>query len=65
MTNIMKKSYIIPATKVEYAVAEQMLAASITNVGGDTEIKLGTGDVPGTADVKESIFEENAFDTEW
>lgn len=49
----MKKTYIIPATKVESAVIEEMIAASITNVGGDSGLTFGEGDTPTDADVKE------------
>ena len=57
----MKKTYIIPATKVESAVAEQMIAASITNIGGDSG--LGFSDnVPDEGDVKEyEFFGDEAF----
>ena len=57
----MKKTYIIPATKVESAVVEQMLANSITQVGGDSGLGIGTGETPTNADVKES----GAWDIDW
>ena len=49
----MKKTYIIPATKVETGVVEQMIAASITGVGGDSNLPIGAGTAPDNADVKE------------
>ena len=49
----MKKTYITPLTIVEFAQAETMMAVSITNVGGDSGIQLGTGDTPDEADTKE------------
>ena len=50
----MKKIYIIPATKVEAAVIEEMIASSITSVGGNSGLGLGDGDAPDVADTKES-----------
>lgn len=58
----MKKTYLVPATKVESAVVEQMIAASITQVGGDSNLQIGTGETPTNADVKES---DNFWDGEW
>jgi hypothetical protein len=58
----MKKTYIIPATKVESAVVEQMIAASITNVGGDSNLPIGTGTAPDNADAKES---NGSWDIDW
>ena len=57
----MKKTYIIPATKIESAVVEQMLANSITQVGGDSGLGLGTGETPTDADAKES----NDWEIDW
>ena len=56
----MKKTYIIPALEVTPCVAEQMIAASITNVTGP--IGLGDGTVPAEADVKGSFYGETLFD---
>ena len=58
---IMKKTYIIPATKVEAAVIEEMIAASITAIGGDSGLDKGTGNLPDRADVKES----GSWDIDW
>ena len=56
----MKKTYIFPATKVESAIAEQMIAASITGVSGDSGLGLGEGNAPDNADVKEQ--DEDTWD---
>lgn len=55
----MKKTYIAPfVTKVLF-VSEQIVAASITKIGGDVpELEFGEGDAPVEADVKGTIFED-------
>ena len=59
----MKKTYIIPELTVQLMHAEQMIAASITKVGGDAQIELGSGDTPTEADVKSgSFYGETIFD---
>lgn len=58
----MKKTYISPAMDVTYMVAEQMIAASITGIGGDSGIGKGTGEVPTDADVKGNFYGETIFD---
>ena len=59
----MKKTYLIPVTEISHGVAEQMIAASITNISGDSDLPIGTDEVPSEADVKES---GNSFwDGEW
>ena len=57
----MKKTYIIPALEVTPVVAEQMIAASITKVDGNSGLELGDGEVPGEADVKGN----GGLDFEW
>ena len=57
----MKKNYIAPSVYVQMIHAENMIAASITNIGGDANIGIGTGDIPTEADVKGNLFEENIF----
>ena len=52
----MKKTYITPLTIVEFTQAESMMAVSITNIGGDSGIQVGTGETPEEADVKEFDF---------
>ena len=47
---------------VTYMVAEQMIAASITNIGGNSGIGKGTGEVPIDADVKGNFYGETIFD---
>ena len=59
----MKKTYIIPTTEISQGVVEEMIAASITNVDGDSGIGLGTGETPNEADVKESG--DSFWDGEW
>ena len=58
----MKKTYISPAMDVTYLVAEQMIANSITGIGGNAGIGMGEGDVPGEADVKGNLYGETIFD---
>ena len=60
---MMKKIYIIPATKVEAAVIEEMIAASIAGVSGNSGLELGTGETPDEADVKESG--DDLWDSVW
>ena len=58
----MKKNYIAPSVYVQMIHAENMIAASVTGIGGNAGIGLGTGDIPTDADVKGNLFEESAFD---
>ena len=58
----MKKTYISPVMDVTYMVAEQMIAASITNIGGNSGIGKGTGEVPSDADVEGNFYGETIFD---
>ena len=58
----MKKTYISPAMDVTYLVAEQMIANSITSVGGNSGIDLGTDPPPADADVKGNFYGESIFD---
>ena len=59
---MMKKTYIIPVTEVSFAEAEQIIAASITEIGGDSGLKRGEGDTPDNADAKEfDFFGEEIF----
>ena len=57
----MKKNYIAPSVYVQMIHAENMIAASITTIGGNAGIGIGTGDIPTEADVKGNLFEENIF----
>ena len=58
----MKRTYIIPATEVSSAVAEQIIAASITTIDGDADLKINTGEIPDEGDAKEfDFFGEEAF----
>ena len=58
----MKKTYIAPALDVQFVQMEQMIAASITTVGGTSGIDLGDGETPTVADVKGSFYGETIFD---
>ena len=50
---IMKKDYISPEVNITYVEAYNMIAASVTEVGGDvTDLELGEGEAPGEADAK-------------
>lgn len=50
----MKKTYMTPALYVDYVQAEQMIAASITGIGGKSGVGLADKNdpVPGQADTK-------------
>ena len=58
----MKKTYIIPVAEPVYVQAENMIAASITQVGGDAQIEIGEGEAPATADVKVNPVEWEDWD---
>ena len=60
----MKKTYMTPAVYVHHVQTETMIAASITGVGGNSGIGMGTENViPVEADVKEgNYFGESIFD---
>ena len=58
----MKKTYIIPAMVVFPFVATQTIAVSVTGVGGDTDIAIGEGEAPVTADIK---VNRNLWDEAW
>lgn len=57
----MKKSYLQPETEVLNVNVIEMLAGSITDVGGDSGLTpADPGEEPPTeADVKQSVFEED------
>ena len=48
----MKKDYISPEVNVTYVEALSMIAASVTNVVGDSGIEMGEGDAPDESDAK-------------
>ena len=56
----MKKTYIIPALHVQRVQAEQMIAVSITGVGGNADIEVAdpnpTTGVPTNADTKGNFY---------
>lgn len=47
---MIKKVYITPVIEIEKMDSAHLLAGSITSVGGDSGIELGTDETPGTAD---------------
>lgn len=57
----MKKLYLQPETEVLSVNVVEMLAGSITNVGGDSDLTPADPDdpIPTDADVKTSIFDED------
>lgn len=48
----MKKVYMAPAVKINDAELGDLLQASITGVGGDSNIEIGTGETPTEADAR-------------
>jgi len=57
----MKKTYIIPVTEVSFAEAEQIIAASIVQIGGNSGLEI-SDEVPDEGDVKEfDFFGEEVF----
>ncbi len=59
----MKKTYINPETIVENVVVDQIIAASITNVNGPSDLEIGNPDDDlENADVKAS---SDVWDVEW
>lgn len=53
---------MIPALYVQRVQAEQMIAASIRNVGGNSGIELGTDETPTEADAKGNFFGDAAWE---
>ena len=61
----MKKTYMVPALSEQRVQTEQMLAGSITGVGGDAGIGLAddpTAAPPAEGDVKGNFYGESIFD---
>ena len=48
----MKRIYLVPETEVITLDVVQMVASTIRSTDGNTGIDMGTGNTPGTADVK-------------
>jgi len=48
----MKKIYMKPTVTVDNLMMENVIASSVTSVGGTAGITLGDGDAPGVADAK-------------
>ena len=61
LMNIMKKNYISPVVSELVLATQQLLANSITGVGGDSGIGIGEGETPEEADVKGY----NVWDIDW
>ena len=59
---IMKKNYIAPELTMQLLQSEQMIATSITNVGGNSSIEMGTGETPEEADAKGNFFGDAAWE---
>ena len=58
----MKKNYIVPSLQPMDMGVENMLAGSITNVGGNAGITPGDGEVPTEANVNANPFGDSIFD---
>ena len=60
----MKKTYMTPALSEQHIMVEMLIAASITDVSGNSGIKMGDEDIiPEEADVKDGYyFGESIFD---
>ena len=58
----MKKNYIAPILQSMDMDVENMVAASIKTIGGDSNIGFGEGDAPDEADVNDNPFGESLFD---
>ena len=59
----MKKTYISPVVSEQVLATEQLLANSITEIGGNSGLQPGTGDTPEEADVKGNGY--NVWDIDW
>ena len=58
----MKKTYIAPTSRETLYGVEQIIAGSITNIGGDSGIGLGEDDVPESADAPGNPFGGSVFE---
>ncbi|MBR6129664.1 MAG: hypothetical protein IKQ07_08550 [Bacteroidaceae bacterium] len=58
----MKKTYIIPVAESISFEVESMIANSVQSVAGDSDLQIGTGDAPATADVKTNTVEWEKWD---
>lgn len=61
----MKKTYINPEIVVVPFAATQPIAASITSIGGNSELELGDGNIPVSADIKPLDFNNDIWNNEW
>jgi len=60
----MKKSYIIPAIEISLAEVEQIIAASVKHIDGDSGLGIGEGDTPDVADVN-AAYGDDWDDEDW
>lgn len=51
----MKKIYMTPEVNITYVEAQKMIAASVTEVGGNSDIVMGEGEAPDEADAKQNV----------
>lgn len=62
MFTTMNKIYIIPAVKTTAMETFSLIANSITDVEGNSNIQIGTGETPTEADVKSGY---NVWNDDW
>ena len=61
----MKKTYLSPVMAAKDAELLTMLNASITQVGGNSNINIGTGETPTTADSRRrSLWDDDELEEE-
>ncbi len=60
----MKKTYSAPEVYTYVTMPENLIAASIKTVSGNSGIQMGTGETPTDADVKDggNYYGESLFD---
>ena len=58
----MKKTYIAPVVEGVQMDAEEIIAASVTGIGGNSGLQKSTGVAPDEADVKGSFFDEDPWE---
>ena len=58
----MKKTYIAPVVEGVQMDAEEIIATSVTAVGGNSGLKRSFDDAPTEADVKGGFFDEDPWE---
>lgn len=58
----MKKNYIAPKIEITALRTAEMLAASITKVEGDADLRLGEGKAPDEANSHERVWGNTLWD---